>query len=192
MADERTDQAALEATKQPDQPAAVQTSEGSTEVRGETRVFFTPEQQKELERIIAERLERERRKAERERAEVERRAREAALAEQQDYQRLAEERAQRIAELEAELARLRDLEATLEQYRALIQQQNEALLRQAPKVIREALARLDPLEQARFLAEHADELRPRAAVPPTPDGAGMPRISEDERRRRTVSVRDLW
>jgi fused signal recognition particle receptor len=192
MADERSEQAALEATTQPEPQVADTSSEGSSERRSDERVTFSPEQQRELERIIAERLERERRKMERERAEVERRAREAALAEQQDYQRLAEERAQRIAELEAEVARLRELEGTLEQYRALIKQQNEALLRQAPRVIREALARLDPLEQARFLAEHADELRPRAAVPPTPDGAGVPRISEEERRRRTVSVRDLW
>jgi fused signal recognition particle receptor len=192
MADERSEQAAHEATTHPEPQVAEAASEGSSEARGDGRVSFTPEQQRELERIIAERLERERRKLERERAEVERRAREAALAEQQDYQRLAEERAQRIAELEAEVARLRDVEATLDQYRALMQQQNEALLRQAPKVIREALTRLDPLEQARFLAEHADELRPRAAVPPTPEGAGMPRISEEDRRRRTVSVRDLW
>jgi fused signal recognition particle receptor len=188
MQDER---AATELDEQQVQAQAVDESSASGE-RNEPRVTFTAEQQRELERIIAERLERERRKLERERAEVERRAREAALAEQQDYQRLAEERAQRIAELEAELARLRELETTLEEYRALIRQQNEALLKHAPKVIRDALARLDPLEQARFLAEHADELRPRAAVPPTPDGAVTPRISDEERRRRTVSVRDLF
>jgi fused signal recognition particle receptor len=179
----------LDGQQAPDQGTVETSANGD---RTDSRVTFTAEQQRELERIIAERLDRERRKFERERAEAERRAREAALAEQQDFQRLAEERAQRIAELEAEVARLRELEATLDEYRALIRQQNEALLKHAPKVIRDALARLDPLEQARFLADHADELRPRAAVPPTPDGAVTPRISDEERRRRTVSVRDLW
>lgn len=164
-----------------------------TEREGERpRVQFTPEQQREIDRIIAERLERERRRREQEAQRAAQRAREEMLAQQQEWQRLAEERAARIAELEQQVARVQELEAQVERYRALLQRHVEAQLRTAPRVIREALQRLDPLEQFEFLAEHADEIRPPAPVPPTPEGGQVPRLTEEERRRRAVSVRDLW
>ncbi|MBX6755217.1 hypothetical protein [Thermorudis peleae] len=156
------------------------------------RVTFSEEQQREIDRIIAERLERERRKAEKERAEVERRAREKALAENQEWQKLAEERAARLAELEAELARLREADQRLQRYMAVLQRHIDTQMKAAPKLVQEALARLDPLEQLELLTKHADEIRPRTGVPPTPNGGTPQVIPEDERRRRTVSVRELW
>lgn len=181
-----------ERVEQAPAPRAEQEQPSPTAGDEKPRISFSEEQQREIDRIIAERLERERRRAERERAEAERRAREAALAENQEWQKLAEERAARIAELEAELARLRDADQRLQRYMAVVQRNVETQLKAAPKIVQEALARLDPLEQLELLAQYADEIRPRSGVPPTPNGAAPQAIPEDERRRRTVSVKELW
>lgn len=188
MADEHATEQAVPGQRDeaPDQGELVERSDDRA------RIQFTPEQQREIDRIIAERLERERRRREQEAQRAAQRAREEMLAQQQEWQRLAEERAARIAELEQQVARVQELEAQVERYRELLHRHVATQLKAAPRVIRDALQRLDPLEQFEFLIEHADEIRPPVAVPPTPEGGQVPHLTDDERRRRAVSIRDLW
>lgn len=156
------------------------------------RVAFTEEQQRELERILHDRLERERRRREQEVERAVQAARAELEAQLEALRKAAEERAQRVAELEAQLAQASDLEQRVAQYRDVIAEEVRRRLAHAPKLVQEALSRLDPVEQLRLLNEYGDELLHRAPVPPTPAPNGPKPISDDERRRRTVSVRDLW
>jgi hypothetical protein len=87
-------------------PAATQSGASTTT----TKVTFTPEQQAELDRILADRLARQKtsieEQAKKDREEAERKAREDEAAKKGEYETLATERGTRVAELEGQIGTL--------------------------------------------------------------------------------------
>lgn len=125
----------------------------------------TPEPQErrfseaDVNRIVQERLERERRRAS-EQAETERRqAEEAALQQQGEFRRLAEERATRLAELEPLATRAERYETALTAHLATLRQD-------IPAHLAALLDRLDPAEQLEYLTANREVL---VSPPPAPN-----------------------
>lgn len=133
---------------------------------GEGRTFS----QADVDRIVAERLERQRAqfKAQQERAAEEAKAQ--ALKEQGEYRQLYETAAAKLAEAEQGAAHAARYEAALKR---LLATQREGL----PEHILPLLDAMDPADQLAYLAEHGAKLRPApAAEPPaaTPPARGTP------------------
>lgn len=79
-----------------------ETTDGSPENKS-NKIEFTPEQQEEINRIIAERLARERKKQEAEKKRLEEEAERKRLKEQGEYKELAEKYQQELESLKSEL-----------------------------------------------------------------------------------------
>lgn len=151
---------------------------------GEAGRTFT---QAELDRIIEERLARSKKATEAAAARAAEEARQRALLEQGEYQKLAEERAARLAELEPQAAAVERYRGALE---AVLAEHRKGL----PAHLVTLLDRLDPVEQLEYLAANAETLRP--AAPPAPAGPNLnggrppaPAPADDEARRRELEQR---
>jgi hypothetical protein len=161
--------------------------------------------QAELDAIVRDRLERERQSAERKADADRKKAEEAAAAQRGEYQRLAEERGQKLTELQQQLA---ERERT----------SREATVRYEVRVLASDLGFADPSDAPRFLDLAGVEFDDSGAittdlkalleavlkakpylgrqpgaggVPPTPkpdNGA----LTDEEKRRQAVGIRQLW
>jgi len=121
--------------------------------------------QADVDRIVRERLERERRQADERQAQAQRQAEEAALQQQGEFRRLAEERQARLNDLEPVAAR-----AT--RYEAALQAQLQRERANVPAYVIPLLDRLDPAEQLEYLAANREALIPPAAAPEPPPPVG--------------------
>lgn len=158
---------------------------------GEKQPTFTQDQ---LEKIIADRLERERKKAEKEAEKVKREATEQALAEQQKFQELAQARQARLLELEPALAAAESELATtqerLKRYETALTGYRDALLPAVPEHVQTLLKGMDVAEQLTWLSENAEKFAtdkqqlPGFRLPQTPRPAGENGQMSDEERRR--------
>ena len=183
MADEPTP------TEEPTPPTPPSDS-GPLPAKSDGRVFTEDEFKAEVERrlksqkaAIESQIERDRKKAD-----------EAALAQQGEYQKLAEERAQRIADLEGQIAALADVTSMRDRFKgalgAVLAKEREGL---APHLI-ELLDGKDEADQLEWLARHRDELRPAATgpngahIPPTPSPSDSRALTEAEAARRRAQV----
>jgi hypothetical protein len=121
----------------------------------------------------------------------------AALAQQGEYQKLAEERQQRIGELERQIAESETVTSQRDRYKGtlakFLAKEREGL----PAHILKLLDRMDEADQLDYIAENADDLKPAAAegsnangahVPPSPKAAERGAISDAERQRRREQV----
>lgn len=139
---------------------------------------FTQEQ---LDAIVAERLRRAEEKATREREAAEAAAREAALAEQGQYKPLAEQRAERIVELEGRAAQVDTVTAERDELAELVQAWVEDELKTAPDYVRDAISDRTPQAQLKFIRDNREKwagtqageanAATRRSIPPTPRGA---------------------
>lgn len=118
--------------------------------------------QADVDRIVNERIERERQRAERERQRAEEQAEAERLEAQQEFQQLAEQRLERISELEPVAERAERYEAAL---RTHLDREREGL----PDHITTLLDRMDVAEQLEYIAANRDSLRPQAPRPGVPD-----------------------
>ena len=142
--------------------------------------------QTDLDRIVAERLERERKKSEAATAKAKAEAEAKALADQQKFEELAEQRGKRVGELETQVG---DLEPKLETAQQQIERLEKALLGQLkamksdlPEATLELLKKLDPVEQLEHLAKYGEALRgkPSGGIDPTPRPSGQTGVSTDK------------
>ena len=83
-------------------------------------------------------------------------AKEASLREQGEYKTLAEQRAERIAELEAETGKVETLTTRLDEAEAVISDLVQAGLKDAPEYVVELLDGKTPVEQLRYLNKHRE------------------------------------
>lgn len=156
----------------------------TTEKSGEK--LFT---QEELDRIVTSRLERERAKAD----EATRKAKEAAeakaLEEQQEYQKLAEQRAGKIAELEPQAESAKRYQDALTK---LLATEKTGV----PEHVLALLDKLDPVEQLEWIAANREKLKPVESVPETeqkprgvpatPSRGDQRGVSEEQKRAARV------
>lgn len=136
----------------------------------------------DVERIVKDRLERSKRSADAAATKAADDARQKALAEQGDFQRLADERAQRIAQLEPQAAQL-------DAYKAALQHVLAERRKDLPAHLTTLLDRLTEVEQLEYLTAHAGQLRP-TVPPPNFNGQTARAASPDpEERRRDLEQR---
>lgn len=183
-----------EGTEKPETPATPP-AQGATltppatppEPTAEKKVEFTPEQQKELDRILAERLKREKEKAERAEAKAKADAEEAALKDKQAFEELANKRQTRIAELEAQTSELDTSRQKLADYEKTFKDILKAEKDGLDASIVALLDKLDPLEQLKWLSENKGKGKPapKSPVPPTPPPSdGRPAADAEIAERR--------
>lgn len=146
--------------------------------------------QKDLDGVIQERLDRAQRAAEKKQAEAAEQARLKALEEQGEWQKLAEQRAARIADLEAATKTAQTLEQERDRYKTAVTTLLKTQRTDLPKPILDLLDKLDPVDQLEWIAANRQELaKPSGGTPPRAAGrAGAPPTgAADANRRSTVN-----
>lgn len=132
---------------------ATGTNGGNAEGQQDERRFS----QADVDRLITERLERERRRSEQERERAEAAAEERRLAEQQEFQRLAEQRGERIVELETRVQQIESLTQERDDALSVVRTLVEQELSAAPDYVRDAIADRNPVAQLQYLNQHRDK-----------------------------------
>lgn len=151
--------------------------------------------QAEVDRLIAERLERADKKSAKEREEAAKKAAEESAAKNGEWQKLAEQRAAELADLGKRVAELEPVTAKLEAYEAAIKKQLEADRAKLPAHITALLDKLPLTEQIEWIAANRETVSATSAQPPTqptqqrripgtPEPAGNNAITEAEIKRR--------
>lgn len=140
--------------------------------------------QADIERIIAERLDRERKKAEEKAAKAQAEAEAKALAEQNQFKELAEKHAQRIAQLEA-------IEPKAQRYEAALVKLLEAQRKSIPEHVITLLDKLDVADQLEWIATNQAKIAPPSGAPATPKATGSNTTPEDREQARNEMARRL-
>ena len=140
--------------------------------------------QADVERIIAERLDRERKKAEEKAAKAQAEAEAKALAEQNQFKELAEKHAQRIAKLEA-------IEPKAQRYEAALTKLLETQRKSIPEHVITLLDKLDPADQLEWIAMNQTKIVQPSGAPATPKAAGSNTTPEDREIARNEMARRL-
>ena len=166
------------------------------------KVNFSPEQQKALDQVIAQRLQRAQEKWEADAAEAKKKAEEDAeatrLEEQKKFEELAQKRATKVTALEAEAETNKtitvELSADRDRYKAALESYVASVREGIPDHLLKLLEALDPVQQLEYLTENAEALgRPeREGVPPTPKPKGKGKTSDEDKRKKSVPVRKIW
>jgi chromosome segregation ATPase len=145
-----------------------QDTEAPEEPKPEAR--FT---QADLDKVVADRLERERKKQERDREAAERAAREKALADQEDWKKLAAERTDIITERDQRIAELEPVSEERDQLKARMEALEKRLaglikprLEAVPELFRPFVLEKSVEEQAEWLEKNADKLNGKPAGSP--------------------------
>jgi hypothetical protein len=143
--------------------------------------------QADVDRIVAERLQREQAKATQAAEKAKREAEELAATQQGEFKTLAEQRQQRIAALEQQVAEVETQKARADKYEAALKQHLDAQRKDLPKHILELLDDKDPADQLSWLSKNAEQLgtTARPGIGPTPRPSGNPaadRIQENRQK----------
>lgn len=182
-------------------PAGSTTEESGEGLEG---LKLDQEQQAKFDLVLSKRLEREREKWSREveiaKEKAKKEAEETRLAEQQQFQELAnrrqstiEEQASQIADLEAQAGLVKKYEKSLRVYR-------DALIANVPEHIKTLLKPMDVADQLSWLSENAQQLgqndgeqRPYVGPPPAPGGRGGQNqgLSDEQKRKKAYLPRSL-
>lgn len=187
-----TEQGEVNATQGTANAAGAPPSNGQEPKGGDAR--FT---QADVERIVAERLERAQRKADEKAAKAREDAEAKALADQQEFKTLAEKRGAKLAELEGataqQAAALEALQADKGRLEKALRTQVDALRANVPPHVATLLDKLDVAEQLEWLAANGDKLggaqaAPKPGVPPTPKPRAGETDAQDEEARRAIAA----
>lgn len=156
------------------------------EPTADKKVEFTPDQQKEVDRIIADRLKREKEKTERAEAKAKADAEEAALKDKQAFEELANKRQARITELEGSVGELESTRQKLGDYEKTFKDILKAEKDGLDASIVALLDKLDPLEQLKWLSENKGKTKPapKSPVPPTPTPSDGKQVADAELAKR--------
>ena len=140
--------------------------------------------QAELDAIIADRLSREKKNQEAATEKARKKAEEDALLKNQEFQKLAEERGKRIAELEPLGDQIKSATETADRYKGALEKYLETEKKGLPKHVLTLLDKLDPVEQIEYIAANREELgKPKGpdGVPASPNPKER-KLSEDDQK----------
>lgn len=139
--------------------------------------------QAELDAIVQDRLAREKKKQDEAAEKARKEAEEAGLLKNQEFQKLAEERAKTIAELEPFKEQLNGANETIERYKGALDKYLEAEKKDLPKHVLALLDKLDPVEQMEYIAANREELgKGPEGIPPSPNPKEK-KLSDEELER---------
>lgn len=144
--------------------------------------------QDDVDRIVAERLERERKKTTEATEKQKRADDEKRLAEQNEFEALAEQRAARIAELEMSAQSAQVTAEKLTRYETVLQAYRDSQFATIPDHIKELLKDRPIDQQIDWLSKNGKSLSPVSGVPATPTGTSGP-MTADEKRRQSARTR---
>lgn len=153
-------------------------------------VEWTPEQQAEIDRIMGETRKEERKKAkaesEKETEKAKKDAEDKALEEKQEFKTLADKRGTEIESLKAQVAELTTAKEQGANYKAALEGHLKTQIEKLSKPYQALIAKLDPLEQIKFLTDHARELgvKDAAGIDETPEGDATKLSKEQQERGR--------
>lgn len=141
--------------------------------------------QKDVDAIIAERLERMKKTQEAAAEKLKKQAEEDALVKNQEFQKLADERGKRVAELEGQVTELTTVREQAERYKGALEKYLEAERKGLPKHVLTLLEKLDPVDQIEYIAANRAELGKPAeqkieGVPPSPNPKEKKLSKEEE------------
>lgn len=130
--------------------------------------------QKEIDAIIAERLGREKKNQEAAAEKARKQAEEDALFKNQEFQKLADERGKRVAELEGQVGELTSVREQADRYKGALEKYLVVEKKDLPKHVLTLLEKLDPVDQIEYIAANRAELgKPTQeqvkGVPPSPE-----------------------
>lgn len=141
--------------------------------------------QSDVDRILTERLERERKKSDEKTRKAKEDAEAKALEDQQKFQELAQQRGTKVTELETSVAtmatELEAAKATAERYEKALTNILAEQLKRVPEHLTSLLAKLDPVEQLKWLTNNGEKLTSTNGVPATPKPKGN--LTEAEREK---------
>jgi hypothetical protein len=149
--------------------------------------------QADVNRMLAEQKRKSEERSKKDAEEAAARAREAELANQAEFRKLADERGQQLEKARADLAAAEMHRERAERLEATLKTQLEAQIRDVPDHIRELLQSLSVEEQIAYLAQHRDKLvatTPNRQIAPTPnsDVTTVVTQSEDDRRKKQFAA----
>lgn len=139
-------------------------------------------------------------KAQREAAKDQDEAEQKRLIEQQEWQKLAEQRQAKIAEIEKQVSEMTPFKERVERYGKALMAHLETQRQGLPAHVLTLLDKLDPAEQLEYIAANAEALKPQqppqqkppAGVPTTPPpNGGNNQLTPEEKRKRAFSIRNL-
>lgn len=142
--------------------------------------------QSDIDRIVKDRLERAAEKARKEREKAEAAARDKALADQQEYKTLAEQRAERLAQLEPLTEQVETLTQERDAALAVVTSLVEQELTAAPDFVRDAIAEKSPVDQLAYITKHRDKWtqgKPQGIGPTANGNRPGPQTREDIKNR---------
>lgn len=180
MADEPT---TGEATEQPTTPGEQPPDNASGDNGGNDKPkLFT---QEDLDRVVKERLDRERKKADADRKKADEDAEAKRLEAQQEFKTLAEKRAERILDLEAQVGTLEQITSERDEMQAALQGYLDKERDGLPDYVLSLLADKSPVQQLAWIAANRDKLGKQngRGIEPTPKGQSDPRLPDEERRK---------
>lgn len=156
---------------------------------GETKpaVAFATEAefQQRVDDMLKERLDRERKKAEEKAQRAREQAEADAAAKNGEWQKLAEDRKIKLAEVEPALA---DAVAKAERYEQALQAQLTALRKNVSKSLTALLDKLDVVEQLEWLANNQEAIKTTVnGVPSSPKPAGGLTDAQQQQARQTMA-----
>jgi hypothetical protein len=124
----------------------------------QAKVTFTPEQQAEVDRVVADRLARAKKASEGDAEKARKKAEEEALTKNKEFETLANTRQQEIEAKDKELAALKEVKEQSEKYAEAIGKIVKTQIEKLPKPVQVLLAKMSPLEQMDYLAQYAKDL----------------------------------
>jgi len=151
-------------------------------------VKWTPEQQEEINRLVGETRKEERKKAksefEKETEKAKKDADDKALVGKQEFKTLAENRLTEIEQLKSQVAELTPVKEQGEKYKAALEAHLKMQIEKLSKPYQALISKLDPLEQIKFLTDHAKELgvTNAAGIDETPEGDPA-KLSKEQQER---------
>lgn len=190
MADEAT---TGETTEQPAVDPAQ--SDNATEEQNGGKDAITFASQKELQQYIndtlKDRLAREDRKREEAAAKARKEAEEAALEQQEEFKKLADKRAERILDLEAQVGTLEQVTAERDEMNDALQGYLNTEREGLPDHILPLLDELSPVKQLAYISANRAQFGKASGrgIDPTPKGQSDPKIPDEERRKVAWKVR---
>jgi len=173
------------ATNTGDDAGAAAKNAGDASKDGKTqKVTFTPEQQAAVDQIVKDRLAREKKKSDEDADRARKQAEEDALLKNQEFEKLATDRKKALDDLQAQVNDLLPLKDQVERYRTAMEASIKAQVEKLPAAVKVLLEKLDPIEQAQYLAAHAKELSADfKPVPETDTASSSGKLSKEAEER---------
>jgi molecular chaperone GrpE (heat shock protein) len=136
-------------------------------------------------------------KAEKEAAKAREKAEQEALEKNQEFQKLAEQRAAKVAELEKAISELEPVKGNLERYQKALEAHLKAQREGLPAHIVALLDKLDVVEQLEWIAANrealaGDEKKSPPGVPPNPKSGGGKEPNPEDKQKAQERTGQLY